>query len=187
MAGKPKEDLSEKQWKALRMLEAGGSSRKEIAAAIGVSVDYLGDLISGNTANAGMVADMFKKEWQKIESKRDENIKSLVKSNTEDVQLLMKRVVGELKNKKRLDHEEKKLLNAYNNSLSKSTPQVSIKNLSYSYTTGLTPEELIHEFTKLKSIAESSFDRRAVQVPGPRGSGRVSEVDESRDRLAEDS
>lgn len=177
MAGKPGV-LTEKHFKALRMFETGGSSRKDIAAAIGVSYDYLSDLIEGDIHKAGLVADLFKKEWQAIDSKRDDNIKNLVKENTEIVQQQIRRIAKELAAKKTLTHAEKRLLGMYNNTLTASKPSVNIKNLSYSYTQGLTPEDLIHEFTRLKSIAESSFNRRRIQTPGSDGSGSVSAGDE---------
>lgn len=178
MGRRPATELSEKHWKALRMFEEGGHSRQEIAKAIELNYDSLSELIRGDIHNAGQIADLFKKEWLKIEEKRDENIKSLVKENTEDVQFLIKKVVTELKSKDILTGEEKKLLNMYNNSLNNSVPAVSIKNLSYSYTQGLTVEDLLHEFTRLKNIAESSFNRRRVQDPGETGPGSLSAGDE---------
>lgn len=187
MAGSPKNELSEKHWKALKLFEAGGKSRKEIAEAIGVSVDYLYDLINGDVSKAGLTADLFKKEWSAIEQKRDDNIQQLVKENTELVQGLMLRVVKELNAKKRLSHDEKKLLNMYNNSLATNVPAVSIKSLSYSYVSGITPEDLIHEFTKLKTIAEGSFNRRRVQSTGSSEPGSLPAADEPGDWLDQDS
>jgi hypothetical protein len=185
MAGKPKEDLSEKQWKAIKLFEAG-SSRKEIAAAIGVSDDYLQSLILGDIHKAGQVADLFKKEWQKIDSKRDEHIKALIKENTEIVQEQINRVAKELKTKKSLTHPEKRLLAAYNNTLTVNKQSVKINNLSYNYVSGLTQEELLHEFTRLTSIAEAAFNRRNVQASGKTGSGSVHPSDEQGSGLDQD-
>ncbi len=178
MAGKPKTELSEKQWKAIKMYEAG-SSRKEISQAIGVSEDYLQSLILGNIAKAGQVADIFKKEWQKIEDLRDEKIKSLIKENTEIVQSQLKRVAKEIVSKKKLTATEKHWLIKANTSLTSNKPAVNIKSLSYSYTQGLSVQDIAHEFTRLKAIAESSFDRRPVQITGTEGSGSLSASDES--------
>lgn len=185
MAGKPKGILEDKHWQALKMLEAG-EARKIVAEKMGVGINYFNDLCNGNIQSAGLTADLFKKELQKIQSTRDENIKKLVKENVETCQGLIRRTLLELKSKKRLNHEEKKLLATMTNALNKSTPTVSIGNLSYSYTTGLTPEELIHEFTRLKSIAESSFDRRGVSKVGSSGSRSLPEGDESGSGLVED-
>lgn len=185
MAGKPKGKLEEKHWQALKLLEAG-EARKTVAEKIGVGINYFNDLCNGNIETAGITADLFKKELSKISAKREENIKLLVKENQETCQGQIKRALNDLKSKKRLGYDDKKLLASLNNSLNKSTPAVSIGSLSYSYTSGLTPEELIHEFTRLKSIAESSFDRRPVQVAGAGRPGSVSEGNESGSGLAED-
>lgn len=177
MAGKPKTELSEKQWKAIRLFEAG-STRKQIAQAIGVSDEYLGSLIAGDIHKAGQISDVFKKEWQRIAEKKDEVSRALVKENTLLAMEQMNRVLKDLTAKKTLTPPEKRLLSIYANALTVAVPKVNIKNLSYSYTQGLTPEELIHEFTRLKSIAESSFNRRRVQEPGQDGSGSLSEGNE---------
>lgn len=187
MAGRPPGELLDKHWQALKMLEAGDMSKKDIAAKINVSPEYFSALINGDISKAGLIADLFKKEYSKIASKREDNIKAAVKENQEVCQAQMRRVLKELQGKKRLNHEEKKLLGLYNNSLNKSTPNVNIKNLSYSYTTGMTPEELIHEFGRLKAIAEGSFERRAVQGAQQGGSGTIPPADERGSELAEDS
>ncbi len=177
--------LSEKQLQALELIK-GGMPRKEVAAQMGWGIDYFKKLCSGDIDSGGYIADIFKKELQKIEADKDENIKVLVRDNIETAQSLIRISLAELKAKKKLDNVEKKLLTAFTNSLNKSTPAVNIKSLSFSYTKGLTPEELIHEFSRLKGIAEGSFDGRGIQKTQPDGSGRVSGPDEPRDRLAQD-
>lgn len=181
MAGRPRAtELSEKHWKALKLFE-DGKSQKEVAAAIKVSLDYLQDLCYGDVKKTSSVAVLFKKEYQKISDKRDERLKSLVKENQEIVQSLINDVIKDFKSRpstQKLTDEEKKLLNMYNNSLNNSTPAVSIGSLSYSYTQGLTPEDLVHEFVRLKSLTETSFNRRRIQDLGEAGPGEVSPVDE---------
>ena len=160
MGGRPKlEDLSEKQWQALKLFEAG-HTRKDVAARIGWGIDYIDALCAGNTEKAGNAADLFKKELAKQEDSLSDDTKKLIAHNVQTLQVLIKRVTGELSAKKRLNHEEKKLLGLLNNSLAKTQPAVKIDNLSYSYTSGLSAEEIIHEFTRLKSIAEGSFSRK---------------------------
>jgi len=161
MAGKPGQ-LSEKHWKALALFEEGNLSRKEIAEAIGVSYDYLSELCSGDTSKAGQVAGLFKAEYLKIQKKHQEETKLLIEENTLSAQLAIKRVLDELLLKKKLTSEDKKLISMYTNALAKCQPNVSVGSVSFSYVKGMTPEELIHEFKRLKSIAESSFDRRAI-------------------------
>ena len=132
-----------------------------------------------NIANAGQIADIFKKEWQKIEELKDEKIKALIKENTELVQSQLKRVAKEVVSKKKLTATEKHWLVKANTSLTGNKPAVNIKSLSYSYTQGLKAEDIMHEFKRLKSIAESSFDRRPVQSVEPAGSGSLPASDES--------
>lgn len=187
MAGKPKEELNAKQLKALSLFDQGGKTIADVAAIIGVSYDYMHDLISGDTAKIGQNADLFKKAYQKIQTKRDQNIENLTKLNKEALHGQILRVAQGIKSKKNISIDEKKLLGTLMNSIGKAQQSVNIKNLSYSYTTGLSPEELIYEFTRLKAIAESSFNRRPVQSVTAGGPGSVSASDESGSGLAEES
>lgn len=157
--GRKQTGLSEKHWQALKLIEEGALNYKEIAKQIGWGEDYFFDLRSGNVERAGHAADLFAKEMQKIDAKNDSIARSLIKENIVTAQELLKRALADLKSKEVMSHEDKKLLGTLTNCLSKSIPNVSVDSLAYSYTKGLTPEELIHEFTRLKAIAESSFDR----------------------------
>lgn len=186
MARKQAETLSEKHWQALKLIEEG-LARKAVAGKMGWSPDYFKKLCAGDIENCGYTADLFKKELNKVEEKRDEATKVLIKENVSTAQGLIQSVLAEFKSKKKLKEEEKKLLATLTNALNKSTPSVNIKNLSYSYTQGLTPEELIYEYERLRSITESSFNSRRVQSSGSSGSGTVPEADEPGIGLAEDS
>lgn len=159
MGRKVHTELNEKHWESLKLLESG-LTRKEVAAQMGWSYEHFEDMCQGNVKSIGQAADLFKKELQKLEEKRDANIKFLVSRNIEAAQTLIHASLDEYKGRKKLTHEEKKLIATINNSLNKSTPTVNIKSLSYSYTQGLNPEDLIHEFQRLKSIAENSFAKR---------------------------
>ena len=176
--GRTPTGMNEKHWQAIRLFESGKFSRKEIAEKIGWGYDYLSDLCAGNVGKAGTCAIDFKKELENVEANRDKNIRKLVKENSETAQNLIRRILVELTEKKKLTEEEKKLVGTLTNCLAKSSPNVSIENLSYSYINGLTPEEMIHEFKRLKGIAESSFNReRILQVEQERP-GELPEVDE---------
>lgn len=161
LAGKPG-ILSEKHWKALELFDQGNLSRKDIATACGWSYDYITDLCSGDTGKAGMVAGLFKAEYLKIQKKTADETKQLLEENTKLAQTLIYKVLDDLNKKKKQTPEDKKIISMYTNALAKCQPNVSIGKLEFSYVRGMTPEELIHEFKRLKSIAESSFDRRRV-------------------------
>lgn len=180
MPGRPRGELSEKHWKALKLLEQG-LERKDVAAQCGWGPDYFAELCAGDIEKVGYTADLFKKELQKITAKGEEETKTLIKENIKVAQRLVKRTLIELEAKKKPTEAEKKLIVSLNNTLNKSTPSVSIGSLSYSYTQGLKPEELIYEFTRLRAIAEGSFDRRGVQDSQSGGSGDLSTVDEPGD------
>lgn len=173
-----KSELNEKHWQALRLFEEGKLTRNEIAKTMGWSRDHIDHLCSGSVAACGVSATLFKAELGKIEKKRDDTIKSLVKSNTEKAQKLISVVFSDIESKKKITAEDRKILSMYTNALSKFQPTVNIKNLSYSYTKGLTAEELIHEFKRLKTDSEASFNRGRVQEAAEGGTRELPEVAE---------
>jgi len=173
----PATKLSEKHWKALEMID-NDMSRKEVAEALGFKKQYLDYLCVGNVGKAGNVATLFKAEYMKIASKVAAETDTLLKQNLKTAQELMKEVFTEISAKKKKTDADKKILSMYTNAIAKCQPNVNIKNLSYSYTKGLSAEELMHEFTRLKGVAESSFDREAVQEPAEGRAGELLEVDE---------
>jgi hypothetical protein len=177
MAGKPKNELSEKHWQALKLIEEG-VSRKEVASRMGWGPDYLKKLCCGDVQAAGTAADLFKKQIIQIEEKLEEESRILVKHNSLVAQEQVKRILHEINSKKKLTYDDKKTVASLTGILNNSTPKVSIGNLSYSYTQGLSAEDLLHEFTRLKSIAESSFNR---SPHGNTGSGEAIPIEKSLD------
>jgi len=159
-----KTELSEKQWEALALLQKG-VPRKEVAVAIKVSLDYLNKLCSGNVTKCGKVATLFKAEYLKVQKKNAEETKLLVAGNMKKAQELIGSVFDELGKKKKLSQEDQKMVSMYTNALARCQPSDSAKNVSFSYVKGLSAEELIHEFKRLKTIAESSFEtRKRVEI-----------------------
>jgi len=167
--------LSEKHWKVLKMLE--DMSREDAAREIGWKKDHIDKLCVGSVS-AGGVATLFKVEYLKLQTKQAEETKHLISQNTKMAQKLIGRVFDCINKKKKVSPEDQKILSLYTNALAKFTPTVNVKNLSYSYTKGLNAEELVHEFKRLKTIAESSFDRGRVPEVAKGRAGELSEVDE---------
>ena len=66
-----KSDLAEKHWEALRLLEEGGRTMKEIARTVGIDYQYFQDLYSGDTEKAGRIAAVFQAEVKKILNKKE--------------------------------------------------------------------------------------------------------------------
>jgi len=156
--------LSEKHWEVLEML-SNDVPRKDAAEKIGWTRDHLDKLCVGNTEKAGGVAVLFKAEYNKIKVKSKKETNDLIDSNLKLSQKLMREVFDEIGKKKSKSDADKKILSMYTNAIAKCQPNVNIKNLSYSYTKGLSAEELVHEFKRLKTIAESSFERGGVPEP----------------------
>jgi len=169
--------LSEKHWKVLRMLE-NDVSRKEVATSIGWTYDHVKKLCAGNTEKAGGVAILFKAEYEKICVKSKAETDKLVQSNLKIAQRLMREVFEDISKKKKKTDNDKKILSLYTNAIAKCQPSVNIKNLSYSYTKGLSAEELVHEFKRLKTVAEASFDRGAISKAAKGRTRNVPKVDE---------
>ena len=169
--------LSEKHWKVLEMLD-NDMSRKDSAEAIGWKKQHLDYLCVGNVEKAGGVATLFKTEYMKIATKNAGETDTLLKQNLKLSQKLMREVFDEIKSKKKKSDADKKILSMYTNAIAKCQPSVNIKNLSYSYTKGLSAEELMHEFKRLKTIAESSFDRGGLPEVAKGGTRELPEADE---------
>ena len=169
--------LSEKHWKVLEMLDKD-VSRQDAATEIGWTKNHLDYLCVGNVEKAGGVATLFKGEYDKIQVKSKKECDDLIRENLRTAQRLMKRVFADIEKKKQTSPEDKKILSLYTNAIAKCQPAVSIKNLSNSYTKGLLPEELIHEFKRLKTIAESSFDRGGVPEAPEGRAGELPSLDE---------
>jgi hypothetical protein len=153
-------------------------SRKDIAAEIGWTKQHLDYLCIGSVEKAGGVATLFKGEYMKIMAKVANETDTLLKSNLKMSQKLMREVFDEISDKKKKTAEDKKILSMYTNAIAKCQPNVNIKNLSYSYTKGLNAEELVHEFKRLKTIAESSFDRESIPEAAKGRARTLSEVNE---------
>jgi len=171
-------ELNEKHWEALRLLKEGKLTHEKIATSVGWSAGYFKDLVQGKVEKAGYTAELFQKELKDIERDLVKHIKYLTKENMSLALYEINKILKDYRTKKKLSLDDKKVIGSLTTVLSKTVPQVEIGSVSYQYTKGLTPEELIHEFKRLKGIAESSFDRTRVRSAEQGESGRLPEVDE---------
>lgn len=168
--------LNDKQLKALSLLNEGTKSIKEVAREVGWKPDYLYDLIEGNVSKAGKPAELFQLEMQQIDKNLTKRIKSLVKRNKSLALQLINEVLHAFRTQQ-LGLDEIKILTQINATLAKETPQVEIGSLSYNYTKGLSVEELLYEYNRLKSLAEGSSNRGAVQASFERRPGILPSAD----------
>jgi hypothetical protein len=180
--------LNDKHLKALALIEEGKMCLGDVAKAVGWKPDYLYELYEGDTSKAGSVASLFSAQVREINKKLDQEIGNLTKKNRKSVHQRISWILEQLEQKekkKKLTLNEQKLVATIMNSLAKSSSKVEIGSLSYSYSKGLTTEQLVHEFTRLQTLAGSSSNRGAVQesvergpriLPSPLGTG--SELEE---------
>jgi len=162
--------LAPKYWKALELVEEGTLSLKEIARSIGMSQWTLYELMSGNTAKTGSTGELFYAELRKMHARNVSKVKHLHKDNQRLALIQLNDRLRDLhsqKPTKAVTAEICKILN----SIGKAQPNVEITNNSWSYTQGLTPEELMYEFQRLGTIARSTLDGTGVQGTFERGPG----------------
>lgn len=155
--------LSPKHWKALELLEEGTLSVKEIAQSIGWSPDTLYDLMSGDTQKTGNVGLLFQSELKKQHARNVSRVKHFYKENQRLALIKLNERLRLLQSKHPTEKTAKEICTIMN-SLGKTKASVEI-NQSYSFTKGLTAEELVHEFKRLATLARSTLDGGGVSSP----------------------
>ena len=155
--------LNEKHLKALALIESGKMTLKDVAQKVGWGSDYLYELYEGDTSKAGAVASLFAAECKKIDKKTTQRIKELTKDNKRLAHKVINRILDDFDKQKEFSTDDKKVVGTLMNSLAKASPRVEIGDVSFSYTKGYTPEQLVYEFNRLNSLTEGASDRRAVQ------------------------
>ena len=176
MSKKP--ELSPKHWKAIKLIEEGRTMMKEIAEMCGFKKDYLYKLYEGHDCTGG-TGQLFHAEIEKISKKSEKEIERLLKENKK---LAMRVINDVLIRHAALDYhtdDDAKLISTLNNSLNKASPSTQINATSYTYTRGLSAEDLMHEFNRLTSLVRQTPDRRGVPETRSRISGAISESSES--------
>ena len=183
---KPKStNLPPKYWKALELVEEGSLSLREIAQSVGMSEHTMYDLMSGDTKKTGTTGELFYAELQRIHSRNVQKTKHLHKDNEKLALAVLNERLRKLKSMKPtkvVAAEITKILN----SMGKLRPSVAINNNTLNYFKGLNPEDLVHEYRRLSSIARSSLEGRGVQGPKSGGPGEVLGIIESRSRVQEE-
>lgn len=176
--------LSDKHWKILSLMNDPNRTIKSIADEVGLSSDYLYDLINGNVKKAGKVAELFEAEVRKIDTKTSSRIKSLMKQNKFVALSLINSILKNFSLQKNYDLEEAKVIAQISGHLFKA-PNVEIGSVSYSYTKGLSAEELVHEYNRLQTIANGPSNRGAVQESFERRPGILLDSVEQRGGVEE--
>jgi predicted DNA-binding protein YlxM (UPF0122 family) len=177
--------LPAKYQKALHLIAEGELSLGQIAAKCGINRDVFYDLIEGNESKYGKTGKLFNEEYRKIEKQIDRDIKKLTRKNKKSVQWTLEKWLSTLQQApKRVvnDRQTIALVTRVGMMLAKSTPNVEIGQ--FHYTKGLSAEDLLNEFKRLKGLSSDGGG-----VPQPQ-KGRTREIfrsSESGSAVAEES
>ena len=160
--------LSDKYKKALNLISEGNLTYREIAIGCKINIDNFYDLIEGSFNSAPEVQRQFTEEFEKIIKQVDKDIRKLAKSCRKRTLYLLDCYLKKHTDVGKKDTSTVKTLTSIANGLSKVTPNVEIG--SFSYTKGLSPEDIYAEFRRLSGLAS---DGQPVQEPSTAGSGEV--------------
>jgi hypothetical protein len=178
-----KTDSLPKQYqKALSLLEAGNHTYREIAKLCKINEQNFYDLIEGTYDRSKTTQDKFTEALQEIHKRRDKEIRDLVKSNKKATHLLINSWLIDQKKLKKVNNQLMPTVVSVANALSKSTPNVEIG--SFSYTRGLSPEDIYAEFQRLSGLAS---DRGTIQAPAAGRTGEIPVSPGSRGAVTEES
>ena len=156
--------LKPKHYAALELWEEGILSIKEIAGSVGLSVDTMYDMFEGNSAKAGPIAHLFKAELDKITVRSASKVRHLVKDNKKISLLMLNERLKKLRAKKTRNETDSREIVNIMNTLNKATPGIEIGSMhALTVHKGMTPEELVYEFQRLRAIANNSFNPKGVR------------------------
>lgn len=158
--------LNKKHLKALELLKTTDLPVLEVAKKAGMSKDHLRDLMTGQE-KAGPIAQEFGQEFQKEMEAQDARIAKVQRSLKETVFTKLEAWTREHS----ITEENRKSFVDISKVL-QTGPTYNIGSVSYSK--GLTPEEMVNEFKRLRALAESALGRKSVQGAEEGGSGVLS-------------
>jgi hypothetical protein len=161
--------LPEKYQKALSLLADGKLSYREIAIACNINVDEFYGLLEGTNTKSPHVQEKFTEEYERIVKQIDKDIRKLAKSCRKQTLYLLNTFLSKHQDIKKSDHNTVRALTSIANGLSKVTPNIEIG--SFSYTKGLSPEDIYAEFKRLSGLAS---DRGTIQSTSTGGAGEIS-------------
>jgi len=170
MTDKP---LDKKYLTALSLLEAGNLTYREIAKQCSINIDTFYHLVEGDYKDSVAIQQKFTAALSEIHKRRDKEIKDLLKSNKKETHLLINRWVLDQKKRKKVTNKLMPTIVSVANALSKSTPNVEIG--SFTYSKGLSAEDIANEWKRLQGVRQGSVNRRAIPglTPGRTGEGSL--------------
>ena len=154
--------LNHKHLKALELLK-NNMPVSEVVKQAGIQRSQIYDLIAGNE-KAGPVAQEFGQEFQKKMEEQDKRIAEIQKDLKETV---FTKLRAWTKTNKITEGNRKSFVD-----ISKVLQTGPVYNIgSVSYSRGLSAEEMINEFKRLRAASEGALDRRTVSSLIPQGPG----------------
>jgi hypothetical protein len=179
MAHRPKvEHLEDKHWKALELIDSGARNMAEVARTCGMDERDFHHLLSGNVEKMGNRASVFQKEYMKVLDKKinqkEKLVAELLQSSQATALEVLERQLNVYKAKKSLDKDDQKMLTYLTKALAAlkpSGPKSMKLSQTWNYTKGLTPQELAHEYSRLKGLSQGPPDRGGVSEPEQAGPG----------------
>ncbi len=157
--------LTDKHMQAIELLSEGTLSLTEIGSRVGFSKEYLSHLQNANP-KTGELGKMFVRELEKLEKKKDKDIEGLIRLNKKKAMSLLTKCLNEFDEKPALTTEDKKVLNSMSTALARLSPAAPrTANISYhQHYTGLTPQEMLYEFNRLRGAAEGALDPGRIRA-----------------------
>ena len=154
--------LSEKHLKLLELVKRNKYTDDELAEKVGFSGEHVNNLLVGNPAT-GVVGQLFQTELRKVDREIETRISrknNVCREKLVNTLLQWTEVAGGGSN---VDTKTRhKMLVDAINALNKAMPyQVNIEN--YTWKDGMTTEEAVNEFKRIKGLAKAAAVRRRVQ------------------------
>jgi hypothetical protein len=176
--------LPPKYQKALALISTGSLTLGEVAKQAGLADKTLYNLVEGADVHKSESGRLFFEEYKKIEKDRDREIRNLIKGNKKKVHQIISKWLEANQNKPKVDKSLMSTAVSVANVLAKSTPNVEIG--SFSYTKGLSAEDLFSEFKRLKGLAEVGVNRSRVSGVAEGGAGESGLAEGAGDTAAEE-
>lgn len=170
MSTQPYAELSPKHLQALELIKQGTLNYGQIAKIVGWSEAHLYDLIAGDTQKCGSTASLFQTEVDKIDAELVKKIRHLSKDVRQGILAKFDEYIKGYQGKK-TNKQVRREMCSIMHAIAKVTPNVEIG--SFSYTKGLSAEDIFNEFRRLKGLGS---DGRGVsplteggtrELPGP--------------------
>ena len=170
-----KAELSQKHWDALKLLEDGRLSLKEVAEQTGFSSSTMYALYEG-AANMRETGMLFKMEVDKITKKSMDCIKPLLVDNKK---IALRMINDFLKRKMCLDYqsdEDVEMIITVLNAMGRLSPMVEINNnTQFNQFKGLSEEDQVHELNRITSLIRGTYLGGGVSAPSRGRAAKVSE------------